>query len=74
MTDLRTTTGVIMAETMRISSHLMAEMALTADHLIVIGQGRLKAAMSVAAPASTAARNGGRYTSRRSRSGIHVVL
>ena len=33
--------------TVFVSSHLMAEMALTADHLIVIGQGRLKAAMSV---------------------------
>lgn len=33
--------------TVFVSSHLMAEMALTADHLIVIGQGHLKADMSV---------------------------
>jgi ABC-2 type transport system ATP-binding protein len=29
--------------TVFVSSHLMSEMALTADHLIVIGQGRLLA-------------------------------
>jgi ABC-2 type transport system ATP-binding protein len=34
--------------TVFISSHLMAEMALTADELIVIGQGRLIAETSVA--------------------------
>ncbi|GAB2601087.1 hypothetical protein GCM10027168_37860 [Streptomyces capparidis] len=33
--------------TVFVSSHLMSEMALTADHLIVIGQGRLLADMSV---------------------------
>jgi ABC-2 type transport system ATP-binding protein len=31
-----------------VSSHLMAEMALTADHLVVIGRGRLIADTSVA--------------------------
>jgi ABC-2 type transport system ATP-binding protein len=31
-----------------VSSHLMSEMALTADHLIVIGRGRLIADTSVA--------------------------
>jgi ABC-2 type transport system ATP-binding protein len=31
-----------------VSSHLMSEMALTADHLIVIGRGRLLADTSVA--------------------------
>jgi ABC-2 type transport system ATP-binding protein len=30
-----------------VSSHLMSEMALTADHLIVVGRGRLIADMSV---------------------------
>lgn len=34
--------------TVFISSHLMAEMALTADHLVVIGKGRLIAEMPVA--------------------------
>src|SRR5436189_1631188 len=33
--------------TVFVSSHLMSEMALTADHLIVIGRGRLIAATSV---------------------------
>ncbi|MFE2144623.1 ABC transporter ATP-binding protein [Streptomyces sp. NPDC059456] len=34
--------------TIFVSSHLMSEMALTADHLIVIGQGKLLADMSMA--------------------------
>ncbi|WP_405541291.1 ABC transporter ATP-binding protein [Streptomyces phaeochromogenes] len=34
--------------TVLVSSHLMSEMALTADHLIVIGRGRLLASGSVA--------------------------
>jgi ABC-2 type transport system ATP-binding protein len=34
--------------TVFVSSHLMSEMALTADHLVVIGRGRLIAATSVA--------------------------
>jgi ABC-2 type transport system ATP-binding protein len=33
--------------TVLLSSHLMSEMALTADHLIVIGRGRLIADLSV---------------------------
>jgi ABC-2 type transport system ATP-binding protein len=33
--------------TVFVSSHLMSEMALTADHLVVIGRGRLIAEMSV---------------------------
>ena len=33
---------------MFLSSHLMSEMALTAEHLIVVGRGRLIADMSVA--------------------------
>ncbi|MDQ1724682.1 MAG: type transport system ATP-binding protein [Frankiaceae bacterium] len=40
--------------TVLISSHLMAEMALTADHLIVIGRGRLIADSSVEEFVSTA--------------------
>ena len=35
--------------TVLVSSHLMAEMALTAEHLLVIGRGRLIADVSVAA-------------------------
>ena len=34
--------------TVLVSSHLMSEMALTADHLIVVGRGRLIADTSVA--------------------------
>ncbi|TJZ46038.1 ATP-binding cassette domain-containing protein [Streptomyces piniterrae] len=34
--------------TVFVSSHLMSEMALTAEHLVVIGQGRLMADMSMA--------------------------
>ncbi|MBG0852458.1 ABC transporter ATP-binding protein [Streptomyces spinoverrucosus] len=34
--------------TVFVSSHLMSEMALTAEHLVVIGQGRLLADMSMA--------------------------
>ncbi|MFJ8359369.1 ABC transporter ATP-binding protein [Streptomyces sp. NPDC093984] len=34
--------------TVFVSSHLMSEMALTADHLVVIGQGRLLADTSIA--------------------------
>jgi ABC-2 type transport system ATP-binding protein len=34
--------------TVFVSSHLMAEMALTADHLVVIGKGKLIAETSVA--------------------------
>jgi ABC-2 type transport system ATP-binding protein len=34
--------------TVLVSSHLMSEMALTADHLVVIGRGRLIADMSLA--------------------------
>ncbi len=34
--------------TVLVSSHLISEMALTADHLVVIGQGRLLADTSVA--------------------------
>lgn len=40
--------------TVLVSSHLMAEMALTADHLIIVGRGRLLADTSVDALIATA--------------------
>ncbi|MFD4640826.1 ABC transporter ATP-binding protein [Lentzea sp. NPDC058436] len=42
--------------TVFISSHLMSEMALTADHLVVLGRGRLLADLSVADLVASAAR------------------
>jgi len=42
--------------TVFISSHLMSEMALTAEHLIVVGRGRLVADVSVADLIASAAR------------------
>jgi ABC-2 type transport system ATP-binding protein len=47
--------------TVLVSSHLMSEMALTAEHLIVIGRGRLIADTSVA-----------EFTARASRGGVRV--
>jgi ABC-2 type transport system ATP-binding protein len=49
--------------TVFVSSHLMSEMALTADHLVVIGQGRLLADTSMA---DFIARNSRTYTRIRS--------
>jgi ABC-2 type transport system ATP-binding protein len=48
---IRTLTQRLAAEgrTVFVSSHLMSEMALTATELVVVGQGRLIAAESVAA-------------------------
>ncbi|MYY06365.1 MULTISPECIES: ATP-binding cassette domain-containing protein [unclassified Streptomyces] len=46
--------------TVLVSSHLMSEMALTADHLVVIGRGRLLADTTVSA--FTAAAGGGSVT------------
>ncbi|MFW0787746.1 ABC transporter ATP-binding protein [Gordonia sp. CPCC 206044] len=43
--------------TVLVSSHLLTEMSLTADHLVVIGQGRLIADASVAEFTSHAARS-----------------
>lgn len=43
--------------TVFLSSHLMSEMALTADHVIVVGRGRLLADMSVADLIAGSARN-----------------
>ena len=43
--------------TIFVSSHLMSEMALTADHLIVIGRGKLIADTSVASFIAGASRN-----------------
>ena len=45
--------------TVLVSSHLMAEMALTADHLIVIGRGRLIADQPVGALVESGGRGGG---------------
>jgi ABC-2 type transport system ATP-binding protein len=47
---IRTLMKTLAAEgrTVFVSSHLMSEMALTADHLVVIGQGRLLADTSMA--------------------------
>ncbi|MCK2244761.1 MULTISPECIES: ABC transporter ATP-binding protein [unclassified Crossiella] len=42
--------------TVFVSSHLMSEMALTADHLIIMGRGRLVADLSVAELVAAAAR------------------
>jgi ABC-2 type transport system ATP-binding protein len=43
--------------TVLVSSHLMTEMAVTADHLIVVGQGRLLADASVEEIVSSSARS-----------------
>src|SRR5487761_781513 len=43
--------------TVFLSSHLMSEMALTADHVIVVGQGRLIADMPIAALIDSASVN-----------------
>jgi ABC-2 type transport system ATP-binding protein len=43
--------------TVLVSSHLMSEMSLTADHLVVIGQGRLLADDSVEAVVATSGQN-----------------
>jgi ABC-2 type transport system ATP-binding protein len=43
--------------TVFVSSHLMAEMALTADHVIVIGRGKLLAESSIADLATSSGQN-----------------
>jgi ABC-2 type transport system ATP-binding protein len=43
--------------TILLSSHLMSEMAMTADHLIIIGRGRLMADLSVAELTAQASRS-----------------
>ena len=52
-----------------VSSHLMAEMALTADHLVVIGRGRLIADTTVADFVAQAGqrRRAGPHAARRPR-------
>ena len=40
---------------MFVSSHLMSEMALTADHLVILGRGRLLADVSLAAMTASSA-------------------
>ncbi len=42
--------------TVFVSSHLMSEMALTADHLVILGRGRLLADVSTAEMTATSAR------------------
>jgi ABC-2 type transport system ATP-binding protein len=49
--------------TVLVSSHLMSEMALTAEHLIVIGQGRLLADDSVEAVVAASGHNSARVRS-----------
>ena len=62
--------------TVFVSSHLMSEMALTADHLIVIGRGKLIADTSVeefvrrASGASSASLAAGRPPARRWSAGL----
>jgi ABC-2 type transport system ATP-binding protein len=51
--------------TVFVSSHLMSEMALTAEHLIVIGRGRLIADTSVQAFIESASRNVVRVRTQR---------
>jgi ABC-2 type transport system ATP-binding protein len=51
--------------TVFVSSHLMSEMALTAEHLIVVGRGRLIADLSVAEFVAGASRNAVRVRSPR---------
>ncbi|MFE9253905.1 ABC transporter ATP-binding protein [Streptomyces sp. NPDC006879] len=48
--------------TVLVSSHLMSEMALSADHLVVIGKGRLLADMPMA-----------EFVERHSRQAVHVA-
>ncbi len=57
---IRTLTRSLAAEgrTVLLSSHLMSEMALTADHLVVIGRGRLIADTGLEAFVQSAARQG----------------
>ncbi|TFB64531.1 ABC transporter ATP-binding protein [Cryobacterium sp. Hz9] len=56
---VRTLTKQLAAEgrTVLLSSHLMSEMALTADHIIVLGRGRVIADASVADIIASAAQN-----------------
>ena len=53
--------------TVFVSSHLMSEMALTAEHLIVIGRGRLLADMSVDEFVRSASKRSVRVRSPRAR-------
>ena len=68
--------------TVFVSSHLMSEMALTADHLVVIGRGRLIAdttrrgvhrARSATAPSPSARRRPRSCVTRCSRPGVSVT-
>jgi ABC-2 type transport system ATP-binding protein len=59
--------------TVFVSSHLMSEMALTADHLVVVGRGRLIAEMSADEFVRTSARNHVRVRSPQG-SRLHQLL
>jgi ABC-2 type transport system ATP-binding protein len=59
--------------TVFVSSHLMAEMALTADHLIVIGRGKLIAATSVAEFINASSQNYVRVRTPQSRELMGLV-
>ena len=64
---IRTLLRALAAEgrTVFVSSHLMSEMALTATHLIVVGQGRLIADASVAELTRGVGPSGGAGAHRR---------
>ncbi|WP_327586603.1 ABC transporter ATP-binding protein [Nonomuraea sp. NBC_00507] len=59
--------------TVFVSSHLMSEMALTAEHLIVIGRGRLIADTSVSAFIEQAALDSVRVRSPRAAELYHLI-
>ncbi|GAA0957301.1 ABC transporter ATP-binding protein [Virgisporangium aurantiacum] len=59
--------------TVFVSSHLMSEMALTAEHLIVIGKGRLLADVSMSGFIDSAARDSVRVRSPRAAE-LHDLL
>jgi ABC-2 type transport system ATP-binding protein len=59
--------------TVFVSSHLMSEMALTADHLIVIGRGRLIAAASVTEFINASSQNYVRVRTPRTRELLSLV-
>jgi ABC-2 type transport system ATP-binding protein len=59
--------------TVFVSSHLMSEMALTADHLIVIGRGRLIADTSMDALIRMSSRGSTRVRSPRARDLAHLL-
>jgi ABC-2 type transport system ATP-binding protein len=59
--------------TIFLSSHLMSEMALTADHLIVLGRGRIIADAPVAEILATSTRTSVRLRSPQSEQLVHLL-